>query len=269
MLVRNPNYWNQSAAWRTSIKIVFRIEPDLATEEKDVRSGAVEVGLNLGLAALPTLEAPREGAHRALHGRPGGRLRRRGAHVQPLRDRWWVSATTRPSDENEDTADPTVRKAILLGIDRQAIVKAVAPGLTTVRPNSWMNLGASYLGERRCPTTTVSTRHRPTRCSTPPATPASPSAVSPRTARTIRAAKDGTCLVINIGTTSDDPVRVTIEIDDPHRSGQYRHQRTGGRSQPNVPAATFFGSFADGGPLATHAFDTALYHGRARDPRRA
>ena len=29
--------------------------------------------------------------------------------------------------------------------------------------------------------------------------------------------------------------------------------------EPNVPAATFFGSFADGGPLATHAFDTALY----------
>ena len=39
--------------------------------------------------------------------------------------------------------------------------------------------------------------------------------------------KDGTCLVVNIGTTSDDPVRVTIEIDGQRRSGQDRHQRTG------------------------------------------
>jgi ABC-type transport system substrate-binding protein len=29
--------------------------------------------------------------------------------------------------------------------------------------------------------------------------------------------------------------------------------------EPNVPATTFFGSFADGGPLATHAFDVALF----------
>ena len=50
--MRNPNYWNQSGLAHLD-KIVFRIEPDLATEQKDVRSGAVEVGLNLGLAALP------------------------------------------------------------------------------------------------------------------------------------------------------------------------------------------------------------------------
>ena len=48
---------------------------------------------------------------------------------------------------------PTIRTAILLGIDRQAIVKAVAPGITTVPPNSWMNLGASYLDGAAVPTT--------------------------------------------------------------------------------------------------------------------
>ncbi len=57
------------------------------------------------------------------------------------------------ADENEDTANATVRKAILLAIDRQAIIKAVAPGDTTVPPNSWMDLGASYLASDGVTTT--------------------------------------------------------------------------------------------------------------------
>src|SRR4029077_6803057 len=56
VLVRNPNYWNQAGLAHLD-KIIFRIEPALATEKKDVSPGAVQVGLNLGLAALPALDA--------------------------------------------------------------------------------------------------------------------------------------------------------------------------------------------------------------------
>ena len=56
VLVRNPKYWDQTGLAHLD-KIVFRIEPDLATEEKDVRSGAVEVGLDLGLSGARTLDA--------------------------------------------------------------------------------------------------------------------------------------------------------------------------------------------------------------------
>ena len=73
-----------------------------------------------------------------------------------------------------------------------------------------------------------------------------------------RAAKDGTCIVINLGTTSDDPVRVTVESmirADLAKIGI----NVPAAFAPNVPAARFFGAFADGGPLATHAFDMALY----------
>ena len=73
-----------------------------------------------------------------------------------------------------------------------------------------------------------------------------------------RAEKDGTCIVINIGTTSDDPVRVAVESmirTDLANIGI----NVPAAFEPNVPASTFFGSFADGGPLATHAFDMALY----------
>ena len=81
-----------------------------------------------------------------------------------------------------------------------------------------------------------------------------------------RAAKDGTCLVINIGTTSDDPLRVSVESmirTDLANIGI----NVPAAFQPNVPAAQFFSSFSDGGPLATHAFDMALFTMSARHPR--
>jgi ABC-type transport system substrate-binding protein len=73
-----------------------------------------------------------------------------------------------------------------------------------------------------------------------------------------RALKDGTCLVINLGTSSDDPVRVDVETmikADLAKVGINVPMPF----EPNVPAATFFDTFADGGPIATHTFDMALY----------
>lgn len=159
--------------------------------------------------------------------------------------------------ENEDTADATIRRAILLGIDRRAIVAAVAPGMTTVPRDSWMSLGASYLAGSDVPSTAYDLGQanavldaggdaRTAKCGAAP------------DAQDYRAFKDGTCIVVNLGTTSDDPVRVSIESmvkTDLAKIGINVPMPF----EPNVPAATFFGSFAAGGPLATHAFDMALY----------
>src|ERR1022692_460614 len=208
VLVRNANYWDQTGLAHLD-KIIFRIEPDLATEEKDVRSGAVEVGLNLGLSALASLDA----AVRA-HTAPFtvDPLTGAGAEVLVFNDCLSNGGLcANPAAlENEDTASATIRKAILLGIDRQAIIKAVAPGLTTVPPDSWMNLGASYLNSASIPTTGFDPTSanstldaagdaRSTKCGAAP------------DGQDYRAAKDGTCLVVNIGTTSDDPLWVSVE----------------------------------------------------------
>ncbi len=255
VLVRNANYWDQTGLAHLD-KIIFRIEPDLATEEKDVRSGAVEVGLNLGLAALASLDA----AVRA-HTAPFtvDPLTGAGAEVLVFNDCLSNGGLcANPAAlENEDTASATIRKAILLGIDRQAIIKAVAPGLTTVPPDSWMNLGASYLNSASVPTTGFDPTSanstldaagdaRSTKCGAAP------------DGQDYRAAKDGTCLVVNIGTTSDDPLRVSVESmirADLANIGI----NVPAAFQPNVPASTFFDSFAGGGPLATHSFDMALF----------
>jgi ABC-type transport system substrate-binding protein len=255
VLVRNPDYWNQAALAHLD-KIVFRIEPDLATEEKDVRSGAVEVGLDLGLAALPALDA-------AVHAHTApftvDPVAGSGAEVLMFN---LCAADGGLCDnpaalENEDTADATIRKAILLGVDRAAIIKAVAPGITTVPPDAWMNLGASYLDAAGVPTSgydpasassmlDAAGDDRNAKCGTAP------------DGQAFRAAKDGTCIVVNLGTTSDDPVRVSVESmvrGDLAKIGI----NVPAAFAPNVAAARFFAGFAAGGPLATHAFDVALF----------
>jgi ABC-type transport system substrate-binding protein len=255
VLVRNPDYWNQTGLARLD-KIVFRIEPDLATEEKDVRSGAVEVGLNLGLSNLASLDAAVH-AHTA----PFTVDPVLGSGAEVLMFNLCLSdgelCANPAADENEDTANAMIRKAILLGIDRQAIVKAVAPGLTTVPADSWMNLGASYLDGAEVPTTGYDPTSANSMLDAAGDTRSTKCGAAPD-GQEFRAARDGTCLVINIGTTSDDPLRVSVESmirTDLANIGI----NIPSAFEPNVPAAAFFGAFAAGGPLATHAFDTALF----------
>ena len=84
MLVRNPDYWNQIRRWPISTRSSFRIEPDLATEVKDVRSGAVEVGLESRALGAGIAGRGRPRAHRSLHGRSREGLGCRSAPLQPL-----------------------------------------------------------------------------------------------------------------------------------------------------------------------------------------
>jgi ABC-type transport system substrate-binding protein len=256
VLVRNPDYWNRSGIAHLD-KLIFRIEPDLVTEEKDVRSGAVEVGLDLGLSALSSLvSAARVPGTAPLRVDP---VTGSGAEVLMFN----LCASNRglcdnpAGHENEDTEDATIRRAILLGLDRRAIVAAVAPGMTTVPRDSWMSLGASYLSGSYVPSTAYDLGQ---------ANAVLDAGGDPRNAKCgaapdgqdYRAFKDGTCIVVNLGTTSDDPARLTIESlvrTDLARIGI----NVPIPFEPNVPAAAFFGTFAAAGPLATHAFDMALY----------
>jgi ABC-type transport system substrate-binding protein len=255
VLVRNPNYWDQAGLAHLD-KIIFRIEPDLATEQKDVRSGAVQVGLNLGLAALPALDAAVRAHTAPLTVDPVA-----GSGAEVLMFNLCAAdgglCDNPAAEENEDTANAAIRAAILLGIDRQAIVRSVAPGITTVPPDSWMNLGASYLNGAAVPTTAADPAAANSMLDTA-GDPRSAKCGSAPDGQDFRAAKDGTCLVINLGTTSDDPVRVAEESmirADLAKIGI----NVPAAFAPNLPAAGFFASFADGGPLATHAFDAVLY----------
>ena len=162
--------------------------------------------------------------------------------------------------ENEDTADPTVRKAILLGIDRQAIIKAVAPG-DHHRPAGLLDEPRGELSQQlpASPTTAFD----PTQ-----ANAMLDSAGDARNAKCgARAGRPGLSARSRTGpassSTSAPPATTrcasTIGVDDQELIWPRSASTCRRRSTPNVPAATFFDSFADGGPLATHAFDMALY----------
>jgi len=85
VLVRNPDYWNQTGLAHLD-KIVFRIEPDSRPRKRTCAPERWQVGLNLGLVALASLDAAVRAHTAPFHRRPRARLRGRGAHVQPVRD---------------------------------------------------------------------------------------------------------------------------------------------------------------------------------------
>jgi ABC-type transport system substrate-binding protein len=255
VLVRNPNYWNTGGLAHIN-KLIFRIEPDLATEEKDVRSGAIQVGLDLGLAALPGLKAAAKARDALLTVDP---VAGSGAEVLMFN----LCATDgglcdNPAElENEDTANLTVRQAILTGVDRAAIVAAVAPGMTVVPPDSFMSLGATYLSSSSVPATAYNPTQANSMLDTAGDTRNAKCGVAPD-GQDYRAFTDGTCIVINLGTTSDDSARVAVETmvkNDLAKIGI----NVPSPFTPNQPSTSFFASLDAGGPLATHAFDMALY----------
>ena len=254
-LVQNRDYWNHGDAPHLD-SIMFDYEGDLATAVTNVMSGAVTVGFDLRLANLAAL------VHAAGGGNPLLRVDTvREPGVEKLDLNLCAAAgglcDNPAADESMYTADPVVRRAILMAIDRRAIIAAVAPGRTVVPRDSWVYLGASYVTASGIAQTgfdpAAANRmldqagyHRDSRCG----------AASGGLAG--RAWKDGSCLVVNLGTTSDDPVRVRIES-----MVQTDLAAVGigvpSPFTPNVPAPAFFSGYADGGPLATHAFDMALY----------
>jgi len=255
VLVKNANYWNSQARPHIDT-LIFKAEPDLATELKEAQSGAIDVALDTGIYSLRALQAL------ATSGSPVLRVQvipASGAEKIDLNlcASGGLACDNPAVHKSEYTADPTIRKAMLLGIDRQAIVQAVAPGLTVVPKDSFMYLGAGYLddpsipqshSDRSAANTLLDNAgySRDPRCGVAP------------DGNPYRGYKDHSCVVINLGTASDSPTRVAIEAmvrNDLQALGIYVPEHL----TPNVPQATLLDSFAAGGPLYTHAFDAVMY----------
>ncbi|MBV8196089.1 MAG: hypothetical protein JOY80_11255 [Candidatus Dormibacteraeota bacterium] len=254
-LTQNKNYWNRAQAPHLDT-IEFVTEGDLSTEVTNVLSGAVNVGYDLRLANLPAVVKASGGGNPVLRvdtvAEPG---------VEKIDLNLCAGdgglCDNPAADQSMYTADTTVRRAMLMAIDRTAIIKAVAAGRTTVPRDSWMYLGASYLASQSIPQTGFSRSsanamldqagfNRDAKCGSAPG------------GQPYRVWKDGSCLVVNLGTTSDDPVRVKV-------AGMVQTDlaavgiRVPSPLTPNMASASFFAPFAGGGPLYTHAYDTALF----------
>jgi ABC-type transport system substrate-binding protein len=255
VLVKNDSYWN-AAAHPLLDKLVFVIEPDLASEVRDAESGAIDVAFDLRLPNLHSLQQAAAAGNALLKVQAIA-----GSGVEKIDFNLCQndnSLCDNPAvQKSAFTADPTVRRAMLLGIDRQAIVRAVAPGLTSVPRDSSMYLGATYLDDASIPLsgfdrTAADTLldnagySRNARCGSAP------------NGMAFRQWKEGSCIVIHLGTTSDNATRVVVE------SMIQSDLQAIGLSMPspftpNLKASALLDSFANGGPLYTHAFDTVMY----------
>ena len=254
VLVANNHYWNPNQQPHLD-KLIFKMEPDLATEVRDALSGAIQVGLDMRLANLAALQSG-SGAKTgitlqtvAASGAEKIDFNLCAGH-RPLCDNPGVAA-------NPYTADISIRKAFLLGIDRAAIVQAVAPGLTVVPKDSWMYLGATYLAGSSITQTAFDAQAANTMLDSAGYARDAKCGAAPD-GQPYRHWKDGTCIVMGLATTSDDAsrlkVQTMVQMDLQHIGINVPSAFAG-----NAKSAAFFATYASGGPLYSHGFDTAMF----------
>jgi peptide/nickel transport system substrate-binding protein len=142
--------------------------------------------------------------------------------------------------------DYNVRKAIILGIDRQAIVDALLEGKTTVAATQWPNSfweNSSLMAEAYDPEQAKALLEE-----------------AGYTDADGDGIREGTCngqpvkLEFSFQTT-EKQIRVDIAL-----AAQSDLSKIGIKFNPiHMPAGTFFGTFTDGGPMSTGKFDMAGY----------
>jgi peptide/nickel transport system substrate-binding protein len=118
-LVRNPHWWGPHKPYLDEIKVKF--VPDAQSELTDLRTGAIDLGLDMRAGLLPALS----------------RLPQISTAVIPGSSAEHIDIQM----HNTFLQDINLRRAILMGIDRQRIVDTLLLGKTTVPPDAWMCIG--------------------------------------------------------------------------------------------------------------------------------
>ena len=255
VLVQNKNYWN-TAHMPHIAKLVFKMEADLTSEVNAAKAGDVDMAFDMRLYNLSGLDTAAKAANAKFK-------------VQTIEDSGaekidmnlcagdGTLCDNPAAKKNPYTADLTIRQAILKGINRQNIIDNQADGKTVIPKDSWMYLGAEWIDDPNIQVTGYDQAGansmldqagyaRDAKCGTAP------------DGQNYRKFKDGSCIVINVGTTSNNPSRVATESlvqGDLAKIGI----NVPSPFTPNLKPGAFFGTFSDGGPLYTHAFDMAMY----------
>ena len=252
--VINKHYWNK--AHMPHIKTLrFVIESDLTSEVNAAKAGDIDMAYDLrlfnlqGLIQASTASSPKFKVQTIPDSGAEKIDLNLCANDGNLCDNPAVN-------KNPYTADLTIRKAMLMGINRQAIVDNQAAGKTVIPRDSWMYLGEEYLDDPSIPTTHYDKAgankllddagySRNAKCGNAP------------DGQPYRLYKDGTCIKVTIGTTKGNPSREATEVliaNDLAAIGI-----NVATPYSNEKAGAFFGSFSGGGPLYTHAFELGMY----------
>ena len=232
-MVRNPGWWKPRAAYLDSI--VFKFENSLGAELADLKSGAIQLALDAGGADTALLKDALSGAH--------------GAAVT-------VRATgTEHLDfnlKNRFLANPDIRKAIRLALDRKAFALPAA-GPVALPPDAWICTGLAAW----CADPSVGSTGPDLKAANALLEKAGFNLATGGAGPGYRTFSDGTTINLSLTSITDDPVRlheedliaaalqsIGIKVLAPYR---------------NVPARRFYAGYQVQGVLSSHAFDLALY----------
>jgi len=247
-MVANPNYW-QGAAKLAQIN--FKIVPNPETALAALKTGDVDMVPDFSESDIKTLSDLETSTNGKIHLRVDAGpefehyLFNLGTTASTVKDA--SGKVIGNSDQNGPCAlqDVNVRKALIMGIDRQTIVDTLLAGKTTVPANLWPN---SYW-------TNTSMKAYP---------------YDPDQAKKLldtagyTAGSDG----IRHGMCGGQDVKLSFNFETTDK--QLRKDmavavkdmllKIGVEFKPNhLPSGTFFGSYTDGGDMATGKYDIAGY----------
>ena len=230
-LVRNPHWWGGgNRPYLNEIRIKF--DPDANTELNDLRTNAIDMGLDLRPSLLPPL-----------------------SRLSDVTTVTILDSATEHLDinlHNTFLKDVTLRKAILMAIDRQKIVDTLLLGRTVVPPDAWMCIqtGAWCLDPNA--------KH--TQYDQPAANKllndAGYKLQDSGPCKGFRTDPQGRCVQLHLITTTL-PLREEQEIVIASDLAAIGIQVI--KPFANVPALRMFASCTNGGVIYSHNFDLAMY----------
>jgi len=230
-LVRNPHWWGGGGRpYLNEIRVKFDADPNI--ELNELRTNAIDLGLDLRPSLLPPLSR--------------------------LNDVTTVTILDSASEHldinlhNTFLKDVTVRKAILMAIDRQKIVDTLLLGKTTVPPDAWMCIqtGAWCLDP-----TAKHTQYDPA-AANKLLDDAGYKMQTSGPCKQFRADPEGRCVTLHLITTTL-PLREEQEVVIASDLASIGIQII--KPFANVPASRMFGSCTSGGVIYSHNFDLAMY----------
>ena len=230
-LVRNPHYWGGGGRpYLNSLRVKFDQSPD--QELNELRTNTIDMGLDLRPSLLPSLSR--------------------------LSDVTTVTILDSAAEHldinlhNTFLKDVTLRKAILMAIDRQRIVDTLLLGKTVVPPDAWMCI---QTGSWCLDPNAKHTLFDPA-AANKLLDGAGYTMQTSGPCKAFRTDPQGRCVTLHLITTTL-PLREEQEVVIASDLAAIGIQVL--RPFANVPASRMFGSCTSGGVIYSHNFDLAMY----------
>ncbi|HVH65874.1 MAG TPA: peptide ABC transporter substrate-binding protein [Candidatus Acidoferrum sp.] len=230
-LVRNPHWWGGGGRpYLNSIRVKFDQTPD--QELSELKSGTIDMGLDLRPSLLPSLS--------------------RLSDVTTVTTLDSASEHLDINQHNTFLKDVTLRRAILMAIDRQRIVDTLLLGKTVVPPDAWMCI---QTGSWCLDPNAKHTLYDPAAANRM-LDQAGYTMQTSGPCKGFRTDPQGRCVALHLITTTL-PLREEQEVVIASNLADIGVQVI--RPFANVPASRMFGSCTSGGVIYSHNFDLAMY----------